>query len=60
MLDLTEYAGVRKRRKLDIVEFWRPHSTEAPRKISLIYTPGKSVEQAASSEGVPTAPEPQR
>lgn len=58
MLDLGQYAGARKRRELDILEFWRPHSTEAPRKISLIYTPGKSVEQAAAGEGVPTAPEP--
>jgi len=60
MLDLSQYAGARKRRKLDIVEFWKPKSTEALRKVSLIYTPGKSVEQAATGDGMPAAPEPER
>jgi hypothetical protein len=45
MLDLSQYAGARKRRELEIVEFWKPDSTEALRRISLIYAPGAGVEQ---------------
>jgi len=37
MLDLSQYAGARKRRKLQMIEFWKPTSTEALRKASLIY-----------------------
>jgi len=58
MLDLSQYAGARKRRELQIVESWKPDSTEALRKISLIYTPGKTVEQPATGDGVPSALEP--
>lgn len=58
MLDLSQYAGSRKRRKLEIVEFWKPNSTEALRKLSLIYTPGKSIEQMAPGDGVSATPEP--
>ncbi len=39
MLDLSQYAGARKRRKLHLVEFWEPSSKEALRKKSLIYVP---------------------
>ena len=39
MLDLSQYAGSRKRRDLDLVEFWKPSSTEALRKAALIYEP---------------------
>jgi hypothetical protein len=39
MLDLSQYAGARKRRELQMVEFWEPSSKEALRKISLIYVP---------------------
>jgi hypothetical protein len=39
MLDLSQYAGARKRRKLQIVEFWKQSSAETLRKISLIYSP---------------------
>ena len=39
MLDLSQYAGARKRRELQMVEFWEPTSKEALRKISLIYVP---------------------
>jgi hypothetical protein len=39
MLDLSQYAGARKRRELELVEFWKPSSKEALRKISLIYAP---------------------
>lgn len=38
MLDLSQYAGARKRRELEIVEFWKPSSKEALRRISLIYS----------------------
>lgn len=39
MLDLSQYSGARKRRKLEIVEFWKTSSKEALRKSSLIYSP---------------------
>lgn len=39
MLDLSQYAGARKRRDLQIVEFWKPSSKEALRKKSFIYSP---------------------
>lgn len=58
MLDLSQYAGARKRRELQIVEFWKADSTEALRKLSLIYQPGPNVEQPAAGDGVPAAPEP--
>lgn len=56
MLDLSQYAGSRKRRELEIVEFWKQDSTEALRKLSLIYTPGKSAEQLTSGAGLPALP----
>lgn len=39
MLDLSQYAGARKKRKLEMIEFWKPTSKEALRKKSLIYEP---------------------
>ena len=39
MLDLSQYAGARKRRDLELIEFWKPSSTDALRKSSLIYEP---------------------
>ncbi len=39
MLDLSQYAGARKRRKLKIVEFWKESSKGALRGQSLIYVP---------------------
>jgi hypothetical protein len=39
MLDLSQYAGARKRRKLEMVEFWKSSSTETLRKASIIYVP---------------------
>ncbi|MBE7446757.1 MAG: hypothetical protein HS132_16605 [Planctomycetia bacterium] len=51
MLDLSQYAGARKRRRLELVEFWRPDSAkDALRRISLLYTPGKIVEQTAPGD----------
>jgi hypothetical protein len=37
MLDLSQYAGARKRRGLEIVEFWKPDTAEKLRRASLIY-----------------------
>ena len=39
MLDLSQYSGARKRRNVEIVEFWKPTSTEALRRKSMIYPP---------------------
>lgn len=39
MLDLSQYAGARKRRDLELIEFWKPSSTDALRKSTLIYQP---------------------
>jgi hypothetical protein len=36
MLDLSQYAGARKRRNLALIEFWKPEAKEALRKSSLI------------------------
>jgi len=58
MLDLSQYAGARKRRELQIVEFWKPDSTEALRKRYLIYTPGKAVEQLTAGDDIPDTPAP--
>lgn len=37
MLDLSQYAGARKRRGLAMIEFWKPGAHESLRKASLIY-----------------------
>ena len=42
MLDLSQYAGARKRRKLKIVEFWKKSSKDALRGQSLIFSPNLS------------------
>jgi hypothetical protein len=42
MLDLSQYAGSRKRRGLTLVEFWRPDSKDQLRKASLILYERKS------------------
>lgn len=46
MLDLSQYAGARKRRKLQIIEFWKHSSIEALRRISLIYDSTTSNKQS--------------
>jgi hypothetical protein len=40
MLDLSQYAGARKRRGLEMIEFWKPGAQESLRKASLIYEVG--------------------
>lgn len=39
MLDLSQYTGARKRRGLDMIEFWHPDAKDALRKVSLILDP---------------------
>jgi hypothetical protein len=39
MLDLSQYAGARKRRGLNIIEFWKPKATELLRQVAMIYEP---------------------
>ena len=52
MLDLSQYAGARKRRELQIVEFWKQSAVEALRKISLIYSPGIAKAKATENAGL--------
>ena len=40
MLDVSQYTASRKRRGLEIIEFWRADSTERLRRVSLIYAGG--------------------
>lgn len=51
MLDLSQYAGARKRRKLQMVEFWKPDSTEVLRRASLIYDSSVHTEQIGANDG---------
>jgi hypothetical protein len=37
MLDLSQYAGARKRRGLEIIEFWKADSSQRLRRVSLIF-----------------------
>jgi hypothetical protein len=38
MLDVSQYTASRKKRELEIIEFWRSDSTERLRRVSLIYS----------------------
>jgi Cdc6-like AAA superfamily ATPase len=40
MLDLCQYAGARKRRDLQMVEFWKPDAEDKLRRVSLIFDDG--------------------
>jgi hypothetical protein len=40
MLDLSQYAGARKRRDLEMIEFWKPESGDKLRRVSLIFDDG--------------------
>ncbi len=42
MLDVSQYTASRKKRELEVIEFWRTESTERLRRVSLIY-PRQSV-----------------
>jgi Cdc6-like AAA superfamily ATPase len=42
MLDVSQYTASRKKRELEIIEFWRTDSTERLRRVSLIYPPAAS------------------
>lgn len=37
MLDVSQYTASRKKRELEIIEFWRPDSAERLRRVGLIY-----------------------
>jgi hypothetical protein len=37
MLDVSQYTAARKKRELDIIEFWRPDATDSIRRAGLIY-----------------------
>ena len=37
MLDVSQYTASRKKRELEIIEFWRENSAERLRRVSLIY-----------------------
>jgi len=37
MLDVSQYTASRKKRELEIIEFWRPDATDAIRRTGLIY-----------------------
>ena len=39
MLDVSQYTASRKKRELEIIEFWRENSTERLRRVGLIYPP---------------------
>jgi hypothetical protein len=39
MLDVSQYTASRKKRELEVIEFWREDSTERLRRVSLIYSP---------------------
>jgi hypothetical protein len=41
LLDVSQYTGARKRRDLEMVEFWRRGSRERLRRVSLIYEPSE-------------------
>jgi hypothetical protein len=38
MLDVSQYTASRKKRELEVIEFWRPDSAERLRRVSLIYS----------------------
>lgn len=37
MLDISQYTAARKKRELEIIEFWRPDATDQIRRTGLIY-----------------------
>jgi len=45
LLDVSQYTGERKRRDVDMIEFWKEANKEAIRKASLIYDPSQSTDQ---------------
>lgn len=44
MLDVSQYTASRKKRELEVIEFWRADSTERLRRVSLIYPRQSTVE----------------
>jgi hypothetical protein len=39
---VCQYAGARKRRDLEMVEFWKPDAEDKLRRVSLIFDDGKN------------------
>lgn len=46
MLDVSQYTASRKKRELEVIEFWRSDSTERLRRVSLIYPPQSADDQS--------------
>jgi hypothetical protein len=40
MLDVSQYTAARKKRELEIIEFWRDDAVDAIRRTGLIYKEG--------------------
>jgi hypothetical protein len=43
MLDVSQYAGSRKRHNFELVNFWKDDAVEQLRRVKLIYEPGVDV-----------------
>jgi hypothetical protein len=43
MLDVSQYTASRKKRELEIIEFWRPDSAERLRRVGLIYAEAAAI-----------------
>lgn len=46
MLDVSQYTASRKRRDLEIIEFWRPEKAERLRRVSLVYPKPSSPDES--------------
>jgi hypothetical protein len=55
MLDVSQYTAARKKRELDIIEFWRPDATDSIRRPGLIY---KELEHGKVVTKSPKVPAP--
>jgi len=44
LLDVSQYTGERKKRDVDMLEFWRDANKDALRRTRLVYDPSVSVE----------------
>jgi hypothetical protein len=57
MLDVSQYTAARKRRELEIVEFWKPDFRERIRKTSLVYDPSKNYRELATKKKTQIEPD---
>ena len=51
MLDVSQYTGERKRRDIEMVEFWK-EDREVLRKAALIYDPSQTMDQLEKEIGI--------